>query len=503
MKKQPLYVFMLLIVVLWTGMITTHAQQRRSPLKVLFVGYDPSKPMPQAKQRYPGGMSKEMFEKQYPMRMPAFSALLRKYFAEVKTMDCRDWKPVDADPYDVVIFDFNTTILENAEEKKDADGKTKYIAERYLPDNFSKPVVFIATTAARMGERLGLKLDWLCHCLNSDAHHLNTQHAIFKGPLERVMPTLVMKETPEGIYHYTSGDTIPKEIPMWRVNIPEAFNGETPIGLVSRGDRFTEGPDAEVISSGVCTKDVGAVALGRHGNFFLWGFGSSPAEMTEEAKKVFVNVVAYMKQFDGRMPITRKYNERMATTGMIKETVGRVSKEGYDEHVKMINEFNESNAKEKKRIEDKKSAGQALTLSEEESLKYLGFPQPAGSYEEYLKKNMAKYADRFGTNAAAYQQFMKNNMDYLYCDPNAFYDYSVDEDVQKIGVSNHSIKLLDACIDMMKRNDQPDLALRVLKRYTGENFTTAKEWSKWLTGNRKKLFFSETGGYRFIINTYK
>lgn len=116
---------------------------------------------------------------------------------------------------------------------------------------------------------------------------------------------------------------------------------------------------------------------------------------------------------------------------------------------------------------------------------------------------MAKYADRFGTNAAAYQQFMKNNMDYLYCDPNAFYDYSVDEDVQKIGVSNHSIKLLDACIDMMKRNDQPDLALRVLKRYTGENFTTAKEWSKWLTGNRKKLFFSETGGYRFIINTYK
>ncbi len=85
---------------------------------------------------------------------------------------------------------------------------------------------------------------------------------------------------------------------MWRVQ-DIGYNDGKPcrIGLVSRGNRFPEGPDAEMISSGVCLKDVGAVALGRYVNFFLWGFGASPAQMTSEAKKVFVNVVAYMKDY--------------------------------------------------------------------------------------------------------------------------------------------------------------------------------------------------------------
>ncbi len=75
-----------------------------------------------------------------------------------------------------------------------------------------------------------------------------------------------------------------------------------------------------MISSGVCTKDVGAVALGRHGNYFLWGFGSSPVKMTDEAKKVFVNAVAYIEQFGGKPPITRKYNDRMATTDDVRKS---------------------------------------------------------------------------------------------------------------------------------------------------------------------------------------
>ena len=97
---------------------------------------------------------------------------------------------------------------------------------------------------------------------------------------------------------------------------------------------------------------------------------------------------------------------------------------------------------------------------------------------------------------------MRDNFDYLYCDPKAFFEYTIDEDVKKIGISNHSIKLLDTCIDMLERNDRPDLALKVLKKYTTQNFTTAKDWSKWLSKNRDKLFFCETNGYKFMINTY-
>jgi hypothetical protein len=494
---------MLLGSVLLAGTVRAQQSHPKSPLKILFVGYDPSKPLPQFDRSYPGMMSREAFIAEYPVRMPAFKKLLSEYFAEVKTMDCRDWRAEDSEPYDVTIFDFKTRALQEAKMEKGAGGETKYIPARYLPDNFSKPVVFIASTADEMGRSIGLKLDWLCLCLDADAHHINTQHPIFKGPLEQVKPTMVVKKTPEGIYHYTTGRKVPKEIPMWRVQKQGYLdNRDVRIGLVSRGNRFAESPDAEVISSGVCQKDVGAVALGRHGNFFLWGFSASPADMTEEAKKVFVNVVAYIKQFDGKPPIARKYNDRMATTDDVREIIANASRESYETYVEEIKQFNEMNAKEKKRIDEKKAAGQALTSSEEQSLMYLGHEQKIESYEEFLKNVMGKYADRFGADAAAFQKLMTANFDYLYCDPKAFFEYSIDEDVQKIGVSNHSLKLLETCISMLQKKDRPELALKVLKRYTAEDFATAGEWSDWYRKNKNKLFFTETDGYRFMVNTY-
>lgn len=478
--------------------------QGKYNLKVLFVGYDPAKPMPEFKRSYPGMESKELFTAEYPVRMPAFKALLSTYFTEVTTEDCRDWKPADSDPYDVTIFDFKTTALEEAKTEKGADGETHYISARYLPDDFSKPTVFIASTANEMGDRIGLKLDWLCLCLDADAHHINLNHAIFNGPVVKVTPTMEMKKTPDPIYHYTTGASVPKMIPMWRVQTVGYGDGvdNCRIGLVSRGNRFLEGPDTEVISSGVCQKDVGAVALGRQGNFFLWGFGASPAQMTEEAKKVFVNVVAYMKQFDGKLPITKKYNQVQCTTDDVREIAAEVSKEKYDEYVKEIQDFNDHNAIEKKKLDAKKAAGQALTSSEEQEMQYLGHPETIETWEQFAKRLEGQYGERFGTDVAAFHQFIKDNFGYIYCDSRAFFKYTIDEDAQKIGISNHSIKMLDKCVEMLRKGDRPALAETVLKKYTGEDFSTAGDWSSWLEKNRSKLFFSETDGYRFMINTY-
>lgn len=503
MKYSQLRVVILFVLTVMSGTLYAQHNHPKSPLKILFVGYDPSKPLPEFNRSYPGMMSKEEFIAEYPVRMPAFKKLLSEYFAEVKTEDCRDWKVADSDPYDVTIFDFKTTPLEEARTEKGPNGETKYIPAKYLPDNFSKPVIFIASTADEMGAGIGLKLDWLCLCLDADAHHINLHHPIFNGPLEKVTPTLVMKKTPDGIYHYSTGDTVPKELPMWRVqNVGYLDGKDVRIGMVSRGNRFAESPDAEIISSGVCAKDVGAVALGRHGNFFLWGFSASPAQMTDEAKKVFVNAVAYIKQFDGKPPIARKYNERMATTDDVREIIANASRKSYDEYVKEIEAFNEQNVKEKKRIDDKKAAGLQLTSSEESSLQYLGHQEKIMSWEEYLKQMMGKFSGQFGADAVAFQKYMKDNFGYLYCDPNKFFDYSIDEDAKQIGISNHDVKMLEKCIDMLKHNKQPELALRVLKRYTAENFTTAKDWSEWLSKNKSKLFFTETDGYRFMVNTY-
>lgn len=503
MKRTYLRVLLLLAITLFIGNLYAQHPSSKSPLKILYVGYDPSKPMPDMERSAPGMMTAEGFTAEYPERMPAFKSLLSEYFAEVNTIDCRDWKVSDSDPYDVTIFDFKTTPLEEARQEKRADGSTEYIAAKHLPDDFSKPVIFISSTADEMGRGIGLKLDWLCLCLDADAHHIKTQHAIFKGPLEKVSPTMVMKKTPDDLYHYTTGEALPEQIPMWRVqNTGYVENRAARIGLVARGNRFAEGPDAEYISSGVCTKDVGAVALGRHGNFFLWGFGASPADMTEEAKKVFVNTVAYISGFDGKIPVARKYNDRMATTDDVREIVASASKKRYDTYVAGIKHFNEQTSKEKKRIEAKQAAGDSLTSSEKESLQYLGREQKIQSWEDYLKRIMRDRYQQFGNDATAFRKYMTDNFGYLYCDPDKFFDYSIDEDVQKIGISNHDVALLEKCVQMLEKQDQPELATRVLKRYTAMDFATAGEWRTWLNTNKSKLFFTETDGYRFMVNPY-
>jgi hypothetical protein len=472
-------------------------------MKVLFVGYDPSKPAPEFNRSYPGMMSKEQFLAEYPVRMPAFKALLGQYFTEVSTIDCRDWKATDSDAFDVTIFDFKTQELEPAKREKGENGEMKYQSPRFLPDNFSKPVVFIASTASEMGDRIGLKLDWLCLCLDADAHHMNSAHAIFKGPVNKVSPTMVIKNTPEGIYHYASGDTVPKQIPMWRVQKDGYMEGKpVRIGLVSRGSRFTEGPDAEVISSGVNQKDVTAVALARHGNFFLWGFGASPADMTDEARKVFVNAVAYMKQFNGRVPITMKYSQTMATTDRVKDIQHSLTKKTYEDYAEQIKSFNEQSVKSKKELDEKKAKGIALTSSEEESLQYLGNTQPIPTWEEFSTMMMGNFAKQFSGNVEGFKKYLSDNIDYVYCDPEGQDSFTIDTLVLQIGVSNHSIKLLDTCVKMLKENKNPDLALAVLKKYTPEKFNTAAEWQRWLSKNRKKLYFTETSGYRFQVNTY-
>lgn len=502
MKNENLKFAALLLLVFLTIAVNA-AVPPKSTLKVLFVGYDPAKPAPVTERTYPGWMTKEGFLAEYPVRMPAFKALLQQYFTNVATIDCRDWKPEDSQAYDVTIFDFGTNILEPAGQQKRADGSSKNVAARYLPDNFSKPVIFIANTAPQMGERIGLKLDWLCLCLDADAFQINTAHPIFKGSLEKVTPMMVMKNTPEGVFHYSSGANLPKQMPMWRVQKQGYLdNKDVRIGLVARGNRFLESPDTEVISSGVTTKDVGAVALGRHGNFFLWGFSACPADMTEEAKKVFVNTVAYMKKFDGKTPIARKYNDRMATTDDVREIVASATREKYEQYVQSMKDFNVQGKKQKKELDEKVAAGKTLTAEEKQIMPYLGQDQPIDSYESYISSKMGRLAGRFGSDAAAFQKYMEENFGFVYCNPNGFYTYEIDEEAKQIGISNHDVRFLEACIQSLEKNDQSELALKMLRKYTAEDFSSAKEWRSWFDKNKSKLFFTETGGYRFLVNTY-
>src|SRR5205823_3680627 len=100
--------------------------------------------------------------------------------------------------------------------------------------------------------------------------------------------------------HAPEGKTLGKTMKVWRVQT-RRFPQIDP-GLVSNPKGFVGASDAEVIAAGLNNKGPSSVALARHANFFLWGFSASPRDMTPEARKCFVNVVSYIKKFEGQRP---------------------------------------------------------------------------------------------------------------------------------------------------------------------------------------------------------
>src|SRR5262249_3122015 len=102
----------------------------------------------------------------------------------------------------------------------------------------------------------------------------------------------------------------------------------------------------------------------------------------------------------------------------------------------------------------------------------------------------------FGKDAAKYRQYYQDNLEYLRPGARGF---AVDEDVKKLGVSNRQVELLERCIRLLEQGEQQELALRVLKRYTTEDFAAGAQWRAWLEKNRPQLFFTDTGGFKFKI----
>ncbi|HVU86316.1 MAG TPA: hypothetical protein VHD36_03280, partial [Pirellulales bacterium] len=170
-----------------------------------------------------------------------------------------------------------------------------------MSTDFARPTILIGETGGRVGIQLKLKIDWLCLCLKDEAHHLATDHAIFRAPLV-VDPRLTEVPTPIGYRELTTDESLGSTMRVWKVHTKT----NPQVGLVSSLYGFEDSPDAEVIARGISSKGPDTVALARHGNFLLWGFAGSPSVMTEDAQRVFVNAISYMKQFHGAKPLVRR-----------------------------------------------------------------------------------------------------------------------------------------------------------------------------------------------------
>ncbi|WP_394972840.1 hypothetical protein [uncultured Croceitalea sp.] len=495
---------LLIVLLIATSFLGFCQEIKKQNISVLYVGYNSEKPMPEDldSPRVTGGMTPERFKVEYGKRMSAFKNLLQTYFTKVTLVDSRDYKEGMSSQHDVTIFDETPTLIKEQVIHNDPEtGKFVSIEQaEYVSDDFNSAAIFIGHTASTIGASLGSKLDWYCLCLDRHAHHIKVEHAIFKGPFKTTI-TLKDRKTPDNLLLAFDGGNVSKEIPMWEVDKEGYLDGKgIRVGMVARGWGFEDSPNSEIISSGVCTKEKTAVALGRHGKFFLWGFAGSPDYMTEEAKKVFANVVVYTNKHKENKLIARKYNDRIATKQYIDRMLFNTTKRAYLNYIEYYKKMNEEIMKIKAIAKKKQEAGEKLSRDQEMVLN--SKPLVVKTREQFLENSIGKnsWSKITGLDTLAIRKYLKENRDYFYSEPAGFYDLKVDEDIKSLGIANTNIKVLDKAISILEKGAEKDKASRILLRYTLENFKTANDWRVWFNKNKDNMFFTETGGYVWMVN---
>jgi len=475
------------------------APAAKQPLKILYVG---------GSVDWAGGDESAIPKDPAPAdprvatRMKSFEQMLRQHFTSVTVMHAKDYRQEVSADFDVTVLDGTPEPREARRDIRDAaSGRiTKVIAARYFTEDFARPVLLIGELGDKLGRRVGSKFDWYCLCLDAHALAFRAHHRIFQGPFP-VRLTLEDRPTPEHAFEYeaAAGRVAPKTLPMWRVQTKgyQTDKGFR-VGMVARPWGFEDSPDAEYISGGVSAKGLDAVALGRHGNFFGWGFAASPEYLTTEAQTVLANAICYIAGFDGQGLIARKYDDRLATKDQVATFKFMATEKSYSDMIAGNRRHNERMAGLKKEAEAKQARGEKLNQMEQVGLQYR--PAREQTREEFMRSRFRELYPRFGTDEAAYARYYDENLGYFRRDENSF-GLVLDEDAKSLGIANSDHRLLAKCVELWEKDQDVDRARRVLERYTLLDYSTAREWRAWYENNKSRLFFTQSGGFVFMVNS--
>lgn len=263
---------------------------------------------------------------------------------------------------------------------------------------------------------------------------MDASHPIFQGPFP-VVPTLQPMPTPE---HYKKlNPELGDSMPAWRVHRDQIGKY---VGVVADGFGFTDSPDAEWIASGRNSKNARAAALARQGNFFHWGFAASPPEMTDEAQRVFLNTLVYMRKFAGQKP---------------------------------------------------------LVVGEQRSREWLPvYVAYSDELPPYVKDQLpTAWLEAAGKDMAMLRRLATEQLGFVHRDGKR---WQVDAECARLGIDNRLVGSLRSCVGWLADESKAQPARAVLERYTGEHFATAAEWQRWLDDAGERLFHSDGIG-RFVI----
>lgn len=100
--------------------------------------------------------------------MTSFDKFLKKNFKKYKVIDAADYTVDMSDLYDVTIFDHTPNPISPRILDYSPDGKLlKYERAQYLPLDFNRPVLTIASMGELIGIRVGSKMTGIVYALKT------------------------------------------------------------------------------------------------------------------------------------------------------------------------------------------------------------------------------------------------------------------------------------------------------------------------------------------------
>lgn len=238
---------------------------------------------------------------------------------------------------------------------------------------------------------------------------------------------------------------------VWRVQDTGNKVGEA--GAVSVSYTSEYPGEAEMIVLGFAPgKAYDSVGIGRHGNFMQWGWSASPSKMTETGRKLFLNCISYMNNYNNK-PFVR---------------ISQISSPRTD-------------------------VPHLFDLISQAEFRVENYP-PRFFAEELREK--------YGKDLASMRKHYEENLEFVFQEERKQYDetFYLDHELKALGLSsNRKVSELGKMIELLGDSAKAELAQKLLLRYTNETFTTQAEWIMWYEDNRDCLIFSDSGGYKFYV----
>lgn len=219
-------------------------------------------------------------------RANEFREFLEPNVGAIVVADRDQFKPEDADKFDVVLLDWPQTGVNFDKLKLNPLGERP---------RWHKPTVLLGSAGLLTAVTWQVRGGFGCTCLYPFVYGIKND-AIFRGPVP-VRMKMWRRPTP-GAW---ANDIKTNEIEV--LPLVDDYSQSWSTGWCTSSGGFDKQPEVEFFCSGINEKTPMHGALWHQGNLFHFGFQQSPAEMNEAGQALLLNAIAYISHFSQDQPI--------------------------------------------------------------------------------------------------------------------------------------------------------------------------------------------------------